>query len=125
MTKQEYYNAIKAMVPSCGEMSFSCRAELAQLMRKTGEIATPATNNELGAIINYLNNRCMDVDLWGDNPGFMRYKDAVLCINYEHTGWILLERRPEEQLWDLWDRLENLVDDEQLNQDMSTAYSSK
>lgn len=125
MTKEGYYTAIRELVPTYGEMPLSYRKELTEMLRKNPKTKIePATDNELGAILNYLNHRCMEVDLLCGNPGFVRYKDAVLCVNYEHTEWILLERRPDEQLWDLWNYLLNLNHDEH-DLDLSNIYSVK
>ena len=126
MTEKEYYNVVRALVPTYGEMPASYKKELTNMLRKNPHTRLePATENELGAIINYLNNRCMEIDMLCGNPGFVRYKDAVLCVNYEHTNWILLERRPDEQLWDLWNYMVNLENDEQFNRDMSNIYTIK
>ena len=126
MTEKEYYDAIRALVPSYGEMPLSYKQELVDRLKKNGKTKfEPASDKELQAVIGYLNATCMETDLMCGNLGFGRYKDAVLCINYEHTGWILLERRPDEQMWDLWNYMINLEFDEILSKDMSNIYSIK
>lgn len=126
MNKEQYYDVIRALVPSYGEMPLSFKKEIINVLRNSPNTRLePATDNEIGAVLNYLNHTCMEVDMMCGKNGFVRFKDAVLCINYEQTEWILLERRPDEQLWDLWNYVVNLENDEQFEKDMSNIYTIK
>lgn len=125
MTREEYYSIIKVLAPSNGEMPISYKKRIVDFLKKHPEYEhKPASDKELGAIFKYLNARCMEVDILGDKPGFVRYKDALLCMNFENTQWILLERNPEEQLWDLWEYI-NTTPDKKFSKNMSNIYTLK
>lgn len=126
MTKEEYYDIVRLMVPTMGEMPLSRKKELTDMLRKNGKTKfEPATNDEIQAIIRYLNTTSMEIDYSCGQMGFGRYKDAVLCINFEKTSWMLLERRPEDQMWDLYEYMVNREFDELIEKDMSNIYSIK
>lgn len=123
MTKSEYYDAIKCLVPTEGEIPLEKKREIVQFMQKhPGINLSPATDKELGAILNYLNHTSKTVDFLSGNLGFTRYKDAVLCLNYEKTEWTLLERRPDDQLWDIWNYIQQYNDDPEFELSMSGVY---
>ena len=112
MTETSYYELIRHLVPVNGEMPSQHKAEIVDYMKKHPDVKIePATNKELAAIFNYLNHTSLECDFLGDNPPYARYKDAILCLNYKKTEWILLERIQEEQLWDLWYKIKQSQND--------------
>lgn len=125
MNQETYYQCIRTLVPSYGAMPTENKKLIVDYMKTHPDVKyEAATDKELAAIFNYLNHTSMDVDM-DENMGFLRYKDAVLCINYEHTGWILLERRPDDQMWDF---LHYLIDhdvDPEFCNSMSNIYAIK
>lgn len=125
MNPQTYYDSMKLLAPSYGIMPTEYKKAIVDYMREHPDTrCEPASDKELAAIFNYLNHTSMDVDFL-ENPGFTRYKDAVLCINYEHTGWVLLERRPDEQLWDLFQYIQSHYEDRKFDKTMANIYSLK
>ena len=124
--RQTYYQAIQALVPTNGDMPLNYKQFLVNWMKKhPGADLTPANDKELLAITNYLNHTSLDCDLFGDKMPFARYKDAVLCLNFERTEWILLERRPDDQLWDLLEYTQRVRDEDKLDVDMRGIFSLK
>lgn len=126
MTRETYYEAMSALAPTNGEMPMSYKQHLTRWMRENpGVDLSPATEKELLAITNYLNHTSLDCDLFGDKLPFARYKDAVLCLNFEHTEWVLLERRPEDQLWDLLEYSQQVKPDRAFSDGMRNIFSLK
>ena len=126
MTSDTYYQCIQALAPTYGEMPLTKKQFLVKWMKEhPGVDLSPATDKELLAITNYLNHRSMKFDLLGDEPPYARYKDAVLCLNYEKTEWVLLERRPEDQLWDLWYYTQQDNSDDRFAQGTRNIFSLK
>lgn len=122
MTEDRYYELMRLLVPINGEMPAHYKTEIVKYMKQHPDVKLePATDKELGAIFNYLNHTSLDCDLFGNNPPYARYKDAVLCLNYKKTEWILLERIQEEQLWDLWYKIKQSQDDT-LNKSMGSIF---
>lgn len=124
MTSEEYYQVMDVLAPTMGEMSIETKRKITDFLRAHPEVdAAPATEKELGAIFNYLNHKPKEVDILTGDLGFARYKDAVICLNYEKTEWVLLTRRPDDQLWDIWRYMQRLNQDEEFEHTMSGIYS--
>lgn len=122
MTETSYYELIRQLVPVNGKMPSQHKAEIVNYMKQHPDVKIePATNKELAAIFNYLNHTSLECDFLGNNPPYARYKDAILCLNYKKTEWILLERIQEEQLWDLWFKIKRNQDDT-LNKSMGSIF---
>jgi len=125
MNQETYYQVMKTLAPSYGEMPIEGKKAIIEYMKEHPDVRyEPATDKELGAIFNYLNHKSMDVDII-DNMGFVRYKDAVLCINFERTEWVLLERRPDDQLWDFLDYIMQHNEDKEFCDSMRNIYALK
>lgn len=108
----EYYEIIRQLVPVNGEMPLDKKRKVADYLKEHPSVSIArATDNEIGAILNYLNHKCLECDMFGDNPPYLRFKDAVLCLNENQTEWLLLDREPEELLWDVWYFMNNKQDD--------------
>lgn len=124
MTSEEYYQVMDALAPSMGEMPIEIKRKITDFLREhPGLDISPATDKELGAIFNYLNHKPKEIDFFNGDPGFARYKDAVICLNYEKTEWVLLTRRPDDLLWDVWNYIQHFKTDTEFERNMRNIYS--
>lgn len=126
MTREEYRkamlsiaNMIKRPAPT-----YEQKAVIVEILKDNPNIKiAPATDNEIGAIINYLNNIPSKEEF---TLGVKRYKDVILCPTYEdRTKYEILTRDTDEQLNDFIERLQADSELEYVARDMNKIYTIK
>lgn len=124
MTKEEYKKAMLSIADMIKrpKPTYEQKTVITEILKNNPEIKiAPATDKEIGAVINYLNNVPSKEDF---TLGIKRYKDVILCPTYEDkTKYEILTRDYDEQLNDFIERLREYSEMEYVAKDMNKIYT--
>ena len=125
--KESYIDAMKRLVKITKRPPLSSEQKkvVVELLKAHPYIKiTPATEEEIGAVINYLNNVPDKSDI---KIGIRRYKDVIFAPTFEDKSkYFVLEKDYDEQLIDFVDRLQEDCENDELGlTNMTNIYKIK